>query len=181
MKKEKVLKHITLYLAANIEPFSQTKFNKLIFFLDAFAYSHSGQQTSFTGLTHRKIPYGTVIDGALDLLNKMHYKNDILFMPSLSQLAAFSFIVVHPDKHKTDLSLDTLFPTNKKLKTALERIVKIFKHVPSHKLADFTMNLTAWKKSKYEIPVNMTSLKNDIELKKKYGEGNFSKLILKKS
>lgn len=166
---------ITVYLVDKIEDISQTKWNKLLFFIDGAGVCLSDQ---FTAFQYIKLPYGPVPDGYTDILTEMHFQEVI--KKSRTDNVFDSKIFIEKSKNHDDLLIEANkeIGENANLEKVLKKIVETFKNWTAVKLSDFSHELDAWKNPTMYSGIDLSVLKEDNFLKREFGEANFGKLLI---
>jgi hypothetical protein len=170
----KIHEIITLHLIQSEVPaLSQTKWNKLMFFIDGFSTAWEKIGASLTELTYVKLPYGPVPDGYSEILDTMERDGLIAIAQKNTMYDSSKIIQRGRDKqHPPELGAEE--------KLVIESILGVFKNWNATRLSNFSHSLDAWKKPEMYNQIDLSDLKNDSYLKKEYHEGNFARFLLQK-
>lgn len=166
MSNEALLESITAHLASQVLDLSQTKWNKLMFYIDGAHFCQT--KTSLTGIDYIKLPYGPVPNNYRQLLVKMAEKKVIAIDQGGDIANASRYITLK--NGATSLNTDTL--------KLVEKIVSIFGGWTAVQLSNFSHRLDAWKIPEMYSTIDLSRLQKDNFLKTRFGQADFGKLIL---
>lgn len=177
MEKEITLNEaITLYLALKISNLSQTKWNKLMFFIDGVGVCQNG--FTFSGYNYIKLPFGPVPDNYRDEIRKMIFKGIVKREQYRGVTDSVMYIEATTDYNNKKNDIEQTINKKRDLKKILDQIIGIFSSWSAVKMSDFTHELKAWKKPKLLEKIDLSLLKNDPFLKKRFDEANFATLVM---
>ncbi|PKA22713.1 Panacea domain-containing protein [Leptospira levettii] len=166
---------ITLKLAYSIDDLSQTKWNKLMFFIDSAAICLNDQQ--LTNFTYIKMPYGPVPENYRSIINEMKAKNIINVSTNLDISDAVRIIKPAMDLTYID-QVNQMLDTLDKEFTIIDRIINSFKNWSAVELSNFSHMLNSWIEPNLYQKINLDSMKDDQYLKQNFQLGNFGKILL---
>lgn len=165
---------ITLYLISKGVPvLSQTKWNKLMFFIDGLAAVWSEKNSEITNFKYVKLPFGPVPDGYSEILNSMENAGYIVIKQK-NTMYDTSKILAMGRKAPDDI-LSDLAPNEIKV---LNAVLDVFREWNATRLSNFSHELKAWKRPDMYGQIDLRDLSDDPYLKKNFGEGNFANLLL---
>ncbi|EMO82124.1 MULTISPECIES: Panacea domain-containing protein [Leptospira] len=167
---------ITIFLLEHISDLSQTKWNKLLFFVDGAAQSYLSQQ--ITDLKYIKLPYGPVPFDYSNKIQSMHYNKIIKREAVNGSFDNKIFIKKTANYEDQLLNVKTEFIDSNQI-LIIQKVIEVFKTWTANLLSDFSHELDAWKIPKMYSDIDLNTLKNDNYLKKKYNEPNFGNLLIK--
>ncbi|MDI7206205.1 Panacea domain-containing protein [Leptospira santarosai] len=165
---------ITLFLLEQISDLSQTKWNKLLFFIDGATRSVGNQVTD---LKYIKLPYGPVPFDYSGKIQAMYYKGFISIQSPGGFLDSKLFII-KPDKFEEKLDQAKRTITDQNHQKIIDKVFQVFKNWNANQLSDFSHELDAWKIPNMYSDIDLDTLKSDTYLKQKYKEENFGRLLL---
>lgn len=173
----KIEELITVYLSNKINDLSQTKWNKLMFFIDGVYQSIDEKSECVTKFDYIKLPYGPVPHNYRRIINEMHCNQLIVTPGSMVDLMS-SDVYIRPGPKCTIAEADSKLKKVKELNKILERIISIFGEWTAARLSNFSHELAVWKNAELYQEINLDLLKDDSGLENKYGYKNFGKLIM---
>ena len=178
------IKKITAYLASSddVLNLSQTKWNKLLFFIDSVKFCKDKQ--TFTGMKYLKFPYGPVPENYRSIIYNM-VEDELLDADEyLASFDSARFLKTNTENNKCKEILESLDKATNNdqetlmLKNTLDKIIKIFGQWTAVKLSEFSHLLDAWRNPGMYEEIQLGTMKNDTFLKKEFKEGNFANLVL---
>lgn len=171
---------ITFQLASHIRFLSQTKWNKLMFLLDAVGFCKTDR--TFSGYRYIKLLYGPVPDNYRSKIKAMIDKKIVSptkyngYTDSVMQIEVLEERKDHNKKESAKAI--SAFPSSDILSATIEKIIDIFREWTAVRLSDFTHELLAWKIPEMQGEIDLSLLKKDPFLQKNFGEANWGDLIL---
>ena len=168
--KISIAEKVTIYLANNVEKLSQTKWNKIMFFIDGTSQSYRNERV--TDYNYLKFPYGPVPEDYNRKVNDMITKNLI----KKDNYKGFSDFMMYIEAETDTKGYIQDIPQN--TLSIINKIIDIFGDWSAVKMSDFSHELDAWKNSKLYQEINLNILKEDPFLKREYKEANFGKLVM---
>ncbi len=170
-----VIEAVTFRLATEISDLSQTKWNKLMFFIDGVSFCRRG--LCYTDLQYIKLPYGPVPNNYEDKVYRMIQNNIIEkepyqgFMDSMMYMKAVK-------KPETEAEMEKTIRGQEALEDVLNKVIAIFRAWTAGKMSNFTHELAAWKNAALFKKIDLALLKNDPFLKKTFNQANLAHLIM---
>ena len=169
----KTFEVITICLVDKIKNITQSKWNKLMFFVDGYGASQNNQ---FTNFNYIKMPFGPVPENYSNLLFEMNARDIIKTNKAINGKISLEKSKNHDKNYKQAMKI---LNSNKALKNAIEYIIKTFKDWTATKLADFSHEFDGWQNPEMYQIINLEAFKNDSFLKKEFQESNFAQVLLK--
>lgn len=166
---------ITLLLLKTIKDLSQTKWNKLLFFIDG---ASSCFNDKITGLNYIKLPYGPVPQNYSEIIHGMANKEIISINNNYNNVFDNKIFINKNDKFSYNYEKAENIISNETHKEIIGKSIEVFNKWNAVQLSDFSHELDAWKKPDMYSQIDLELLKNDSFLSENYGEGNFGKLIV---
>lgn len=172
MEKHEII--TLLLIQREVPALSQTKWNKLMFFLDGFSMAWEEIQTPLTDFDYIKLPYGPVPDRYSDILENMEEKGLITIAQKNTMYDSSKII------RQGLNSSDRIPELDENEQIVIESILNVFRDWNATRLSNFSHSLDAWKRPPMYDRIDLSDLRSDSYLKKEYGEGNFANLLLRK-
>lgn len=163
---------ITIYLSRNIKNLSQTKWNKLMFFIDGAGVCKTGNL--FTTFKYIKLPYGPVPDNYKQIIEEMARKELVKITKQIDISDSAKFI----QTVEKDYSIDDEIKKTNTLDTVLRKTIELFGDWTAIQLSNFSHKTDAWNNAIMFGTIDMNKLKDDSYLKTKYKNGNWGDLLL---
>lgn len=167
---------LTILLSKNTTNLSQTKWNKLMFFIDGAYYTQF--QITATNFKYIKMPFGPVPNDYRDIISLMYFEKYIS-LEANENISDAVRIICPPKKKSFIKEAETLIKSNENLNKYYKKVSTIFGDWTATRLSDFSHMMDAWKQTLMYEEINLEYLKKDKFLKTEYGISNFGKLLLK--
>lgn len=168
---------ITVILAHKTSNLSQTKWNKLLFFIDGAVAALEDAEKGATAVGYVKLPYGPVPNGYRDLIANMQFEGLVQLQNPRSSFDAA--VYVRPGNTTEQTARDFLKSQGGELPAIVDKVLSVFGSWTAGRLSNFSHELDAWKNAQMYEVISLLSLRKDSYLRMKYREENYGKLLMK--
>lgn len=165
---------ITLKLAKSINDLSQTKWNKLMFFIDSASICLNDHQ--LTNFSYIKMPYGPVPENYRSIIHSMKTNGIINVSTNLDISDAVR--IIRPNINDTSIDeMNQMLSAIDKKYNIVERIIKVFESWSAVELSNFSHMLNSWTEPNLYQNINLHSMKDDPYLKLNFQIGDFGQIL----